>query len=89
LDVNRTHAESVAAEITRAGGTASAYECDVSDRVSIGSTFHKILQERRVHILAKNAVEVILCRAFDRTNVGDASIIYNLMSKAISTVSMA
>ena len=34
LDLNRTHAETVATEITRAGGTASAYECDVSDRVS-------------------------------------------------------
>jgi 2-keto-3-deoxy-L-fuconate dehydrogenase len=55
LDVDRTHAETVAAEITRAGGTASAYECDVSDRVSIGSTFHKILQEGRVHILVNNA----------------------------------
>jgi NAD(P)-dependent dehydrogenase (short-subunit alcohol dehydrogenase family) len=55
LDINRTHAETVAAEITRAGGTASAYECDVSDRVSTGSTFHTILQQGRVHILVNNA----------------------------------
>ena len=31
LDIDRTQAETVAAEITRAGGTASAYECDVFD----------------------------------------------------------
>jgi 2-keto-3-deoxy-L-fuconate dehydrogenase len=55
LDVNRTHVEMVAAEITKAGGTASAYECDVTDRVSIGSTFHAALQQGRVHILVNNA----------------------------------
>ena len=55
LDISRTQAETVAAEITRAGGTASAYECDVSDRVSIGSTFQTISQQGRVHILVNNA----------------------------------
>jgi 2-keto-3-deoxy-L-fuconate dehydrogenase len=55
LDINRKHAETVAAEITNAGGTASVYECDVSDRVSIGSTFDTILQQGRVHILVNNA----------------------------------
>jgi NAD(P)-dependent dehydrogenase (short-subunit alcohol dehydrogenase family) len=55
LDISRTQAETVAGEITRAGGTASAYECDVSDRVSIESTFDTILQQGRVHILVNNA----------------------------------
>src|SRR6202163_1143443 len=55
LDISRTQAETVATEITRAGGTASAYECDVSDRVSIESTFDTILQQGRVHILINNA----------------------------------
>jgi 2-keto-3-deoxy-L-fuconate dehydrogenase len=55
LDISRTQAETVAAEITRAGGTASAYECDVSDRVSIESIFGTILQQGRVHILVNNA----------------------------------
>jgi 2-keto-3-deoxy-L-fuconate dehydrogenase len=55
LDINRKHAETVAAEITSAGGTASFYECDVSDRASIGSTFCTILQQGRVHILVNNA----------------------------------
>jgi 2-keto-3-deoxy-L-fuconate dehydrogenase len=55
LDINRTHAEAVAAEITGSGGRASAYECDVSDRVSIGSIFQTILQQGRVHILVNNA----------------------------------
>ena len=55
LDINRTQAETVAAEITGAGGTASAYECDVSDRVSTESIFRTILQQGRVHILINNA----------------------------------
>jgi NAD(P)-dependent dehydrogenase (short-subunit alcohol dehydrogenase family) len=55
LDVNRIPAETVAEEISRAGGTASAYECDVSDRASIGVTFHAILEQSRVHILVNNA----------------------------------
>jgi 2-keto-3-deoxy-L-fuconate dehydrogenase len=55
LDISRTQAETVATKITRAGGTASAYECDVSDRDSIESTFHTILQQGRVHILVNNA----------------------------------
>jgi NAD(P)-dependent dehydrogenase (short-subunit alcohol dehydrogenase family) len=55
LDINRADAEAVAAEITRAGGAASAYEGDVSDRASIESTFQTILQQGRVHILVNNA----------------------------------
>src|ERR1700751_2151336 len=55
LDINRTHAEAAAAEITGAGGRASAYECDVSDRVSTESTFGTISQQGRVHILVNNA----------------------------------
>jgi NAD(P)-dependent dehydrogenase (short-subunit alcohol dehydrogenase family) len=55
LDSDRTHAEMVAAEIVRAGGTASAYECDVSDRVSIASTVNTLLQHGRVNILVNNA----------------------------------
>jgi NAD(P)-dependent dehydrogenase (short-subunit alcohol dehydrogenase family) len=55
LDINRADAEAVAAEITRAGGAASAYEGDVSNRASIESTFQTILQQGRVHILVNNA----------------------------------
>src|ERR1700751_3934976 len=55
LDISRTQAETVAAEIARAGGTASAYECDVCGKVLTESTFEKILQQGRVHILVNNA----------------------------------
>jgi NAD(P)-dependent dehydrogenase (short-subunit alcohol dehydrogenase family) len=55
VDVNRIHAETVAEEISSAGGTVSAYECDVSDRASIGVTFRAILERGRVHILVNNA----------------------------------
>jgi NAD(P)-dependent dehydrogenase (short-subunit alcohol dehydrogenase family) len=55
LDINRQHAETVAAEITRAGGTASGYECDVTDKALVGSTFGTIFEQGRVHILVNNA----------------------------------
>jgi NAD(P)-dependent dehydrogenase (short-subunit alcohol dehydrogenase family) len=62
LDISQTQAETVATEITRSGGTASAYECDVTDRGSIESTFHTILQQGRVHILVNNAASRTLVR---------------------------
>jgi 2-keto-3-deoxy-L-fuconate dehydrogenase len=55
LDSDRAHAEAVADEIAGAGGRASAYECNVSDRVSIASTLHTISQQGRVDILVNNA----------------------------------
>lgn len=55
LDIDRKDVEKVVAEIVKAGGTASAYECDVTDRVSIGSTFRAVLQQGRIHILVNNA----------------------------------
>ena len=55
LDRDGAHAENVAVEIAGAGGKASAYECDVSDRGSITSTFNTILQQGRINILVNNA----------------------------------
>jgi 2-keto-3-deoxy-L-fuconate dehydrogenase len=55
LDSDRARAVAVAEEIAGAGGTASAYECDVSDRLSIESALHTISQQGRVHILVNNA----------------------------------
>ena len=71
LDINRIHVETVAEEIS--AGTASAYNCDGSDRGSIGLTFRTILQQSRVHILVNNAgishigtVESMTEHEFDR-----------------------
>src|SRR6202795_4312215 len=87
LDVSQTQAEKVATEITRAGGTASAYECDVTDRASIESTFHTILQQGRVHILVNNA-GVSHIGTVESTTEQDFDRVFALTSKAISTVSM-
>jgi 2-keto-3-deoxy-L-fuconate dehydrogenase len=55
LDLNLAEAEKVAAEIRQAGGSASAYACDVSDQSAVHQTFDKIFQKDRVHILVNNA----------------------------------
>jgi len=96
LDVNRTHAETVAAEITRAGGTASAYECDVSDSVSIGSTFHTISQKGRVYILVNNAgvshignVESTTEEEFDRVFRINVKGYFNCINAVIGTMKSA
>jgi 2-keto-3-deoxy-L-fuconate dehydrogenase len=96
LDINRTHTETVAAEITRAGGTAAAYECDVSDRVSIESTFHTILQRGRVHILVNNAgvshigtVESTTEHDFDRVFRVNVKGYFNCIYAVIGTMKSA
>jgi NAD(P)-dependent dehydrogenase (short-subunit alcohol dehydrogenase family) len=96
LDINRTHAETVAAEITETGGTASAYECDVSDRVSIGSTFQTILQQGRVHILVNNAgishigtVESTTEHDFDRVLLVNVKGYFNCIHAVIGKMKSA
>jgi 2-keto-3-deoxy-L-fuconate dehydrogenase len=87
LDISRTQAETVATEITKAGGTASAYECDVSDRVSTESTFGTILQQGRVHILVNNAGVSHIGTVKARPSRSSTTF-FALTSKAISIVSM-
>jgi 2-keto-3-deoxy-L-fuconate dehydrogenase len=96
LDTNRTLAETVAAEITRVGGTASAYECDISDRALIGSTFQTILQQDRVHILVNNAgvshigtVESTAEHDFDRVLRVNVKGYFNCISAAIGGMKSA
>ena len=73
LDLNSNDAEAVAREIIDAGGSASAYACDVSDQKQVISTFDCIAQDGRIHILVNNAgipqignVEGTPEEAFDR-----------------------
>ena len=96
LDLSRTQAETVATEITTAGGTASAYECDVSDRVSIESTFDTILREGRVHILVNNAgvshigtVETTTEQDFDRVFRVNVKGYFNCINAAIGRMKSA
>jgi 2-keto-3-deoxy-L-fuconate dehydrogenase len=96
LDINRTHAETVTAEIARTGGTASAYECDVCDRVSIASTFNTILQQGRVHVLVNNAgvshigtVESTTEDDFDKVFRVNVKGYFNCISAVIGTMKSA
>jgi len=55
VDVSQKDAEAVAAEISSAGGAASAYACDVSDQMQVRTTFDEIARQRTLHILINNA----------------------------------
>jgi NAD(P)-dependent dehydrogenase (short-subunit alcohol dehydrogenase family) len=56
LDVNLNDAESIAKEITAAGGPASAYACDVGNQKEVTSAFGSIAQRGRIDILVNNAM---------------------------------
>jgi 2-keto-3-deoxy-L-fuconate dehydrogenase len=55
LDLHLEPANRVVDEITRQGGTAKAYACDVADRQSVESVFAELFRLSRVHILVNNA----------------------------------
>ena len=55
LDVSEKDAATVAAEISSAGGTASAYPCDVSNQQQVRSTLDEIAGQGSLHILVNNA----------------------------------
>jgi len=55
LDLDRQHAEEVAAEIRGAGGDVCVYACDVSDQQQVNSVFRQISAREHIHILVNNA----------------------------------
>ncbi|MBV9183604.1 MAG: SDR family oxidoreductase, partial [Acidobacteria bacterium] len=55
LDLHLEAANMVVGEITRRGGKANAYECDVADWSSVRSVFAEVFRQSRVHILVNNA----------------------------------
>ena len=55
LDLNLAEAERVVQEITRSGGNAAAFACDVTDHAAVKETFDRIFQSGRIHILVNNA----------------------------------
>ena len=55
VDISVKDAETVAAEISSAGGTASAHVCDVGNQAEVVARFSKIFQQDRVDILINNA----------------------------------
>ena len=55
LDISQKDANTAAAEIVSAGGSASAYACDVSNQQEVSSTFSEIGRQGSLHILVNNA----------------------------------
>ena len=55
LDVSRQAAESTCQEIIGAGGRASAYACDVTDRAQVKIKFEELAGQGRLDILVNNA----------------------------------
>jgi 2-keto-3-deoxy-L-fuconate dehydrogenase len=55
LDLNLGDAESVAAGITKSGGSARPWLCDVGDHVQTVSVFKKLFESVRLNILVNNA----------------------------------
>ena len=55
VDVDEKAAQAVAAEITSDGGSSTAYACDVSQHDRVKSTFTRLLESVRVHVLVNNA----------------------------------
>jgi 2-keto-3-deoxy-L-fuconate dehydrogenase len=53
LDLDAAHA--VASEISRTGGTAGAFQCDVSSQSQVHALFHEIFKAGSIHILVNNA----------------------------------
>ena len=86
LDVNLQDAQSVADEIHKSGGQASAIACDVSNQAQTVEVFQNLFAGARVDILVNNAgisqignVESTSESDFDRilrVNVRDTTIAY-------------
>ncbi len=55
LDHNAADAKATAQQITRAGGSASPYVCDVTDLEQVRKSFRKVFAQGRVDILVNNA----------------------------------
>lgn len=90
LDIDREQAEATAKEITRAGGQAATYWCDVSDHASVETVFHEVFQRDRVHILVNSAGIAHVGKAEDTSESDFDSVIqvnvkgvYNCMRACI------
>lgn len=55
MDISSKDAEAVAAEISSAGGSATAHACDVGNQADVIASFAEIFQHSRVDILVNNA----------------------------------
>ncbi|HTC93948.1 MAG TPA: glucose 1-dehydrogenase [Terriglobales bacterium] len=96
VDLDETLAKTVAAEITKAGGVASAYTCDVTQRDSVKNAFDKIRQEGPIEILVNSAgiahigkLENTSEEDFDRIFRVNVKGVYNCMFTCIEKMKEA
>jgi 2-keto-3-deoxy-L-fuconate dehydrogenase len=86
VDMDRSHAESVASEIRSAGGKAKAHTCDVSIRADVKRVFDGIMEYEPIDILVNNAgiahvgkLEDTPEEEFDRVFQVNVKGVYNCM----------
>jgi 2-keto-3-deoxy-L-fuconate dehydrogenase len=86
VDLDLGAAQSVASEISQAGGNASAFQCDVTNQSQVKDVFRQIFQTGRVHILVNNAgvshignIEKVSQADFDRVFRVNVKGYYNCM----------
>jgi 2-keto-3-deoxy-L-fuconate dehydrogenase len=90
IDLDEKSGAAVAREITKSGGDARAYVCDVSDQASAKAVFAKIAREGPLDILVNNAgvshigtVESTTEAEFDRIFRVNVKGVYNCLQAAI------
>ncbi|MGO8795825.1 MAG: SDR family NAD(P)-dependent oxidoreductase [Candidatus Sulfotelmatobacter sp.] len=90
LDVDQAEAEAAALEITKAGGTARAFACDVSSQENVKNIFQEILAIEPIRILVNNAgiahigtLESTKEADFDRVFRVNVKGFYHCMSAAV------
>ena len=91
VDLNEKSAVAAAEEITKSGGDAKAYACDVSDQAGAKAVFDKIASEGRLDILVNNAgvshigtVESTTEADFDRIFLVNVKGVYNCLQAAVA-----
>jgi 2-keto-3-deoxy-L-fuconate dehydrogenase len=55
IDLDLTAAQTVASEISPAGGSANPFQCDVTNQSEVKDVFRQITRAGRIHILVNNA----------------------------------
>lgn len=80
VDVDREQAESVAQEIAKDGGRATALVCDVSKQADVKSVFGDIFARERVHTLV-NSAGIAQIATLEQTSEEDFDSIYQVNVK--------
>jgi 2-keto-3-deoxy-L-fuconate dehydrogenase len=90
VDLDLSEARKVACELSRAGGAAGAFQCDVSDQSQVRKVFQELAQAGPTHILVNNAgishvgkLESVSEEDFDRIFRVNVKGYYNCMQAIV------